>query len=216
MNLKWKDIYNSYKQRRYCEITGIKKEDVEIVSNSFVVLKEKKYLIITITLIFTALLVYTLIVYTLRNDIKALLLVLVFFIAVGFAFFIFNYYKLKCTKDGLYIRFGTQEGTFPYDRVKSVYLSRFNDYNIVVPSKTYSIVIRYLDNAGKIKELSFPNYFIGKEGIIDFLENFNVAEAENKQYVYFERFKRFKKIAKTVGFVLLVLIALSLLVTSTN
>lgn len=208
MNLKWKDIYNNYKQRTYCDITGIKKEDVEIVSNSFTVLKEKKYLITVIALVFTALLVYVL-----RKDIKALLMVLLFFFIAGICFFVFNYFKLKCTKDGLYVRFGMQEGTFPYDKVKSVYIARFNDYNIFVPSKTYSIVIRYIDNMGKIKELSFPNYFISKEEMLDFLNNFNVEEAENKQYVHFERFKRLKKIVKSVTFILLALIALSLLVT---
>ncbi len=209
MKLKWKDIYNNYKQRKYCDIIGIKKEDVEIVSNSFGILKQKKYLIITIIsiLVFAILLIYTL-----RNDIKVLLMVLAFFIVAGFLFFVFNYYKLKCTKNGLYVRFGMQQGTFSYNKVKSVYLARFNDYNIFIPSKIYSIVIRYLDNNGKLKELSFPNYFIGKEEIIDFLDNFNVAEAENKQYVNFERYKNLKRIVKIVGFIFLVLVALSLLV----
>ena len=55
MNLKLKDIYNNNKQRRYCEITGIKKEDVEIESNSFRVLKEKKYLTLIIIVIFLSL-----------------------------------------------------------------------------------------------------------------------------------------------------------------
>lgn len=207
MVLKWKDIYDSYKQRKFYEITGIKKEDVEIVSNSFLVLKKRKYIIIAISILFIVLLVCTF-----RKEIKALLLVLLFFVAAFFGFFVFSYYKLKCTKDGLYVRFGMQEGTFPYDRLKSVYLSRFNDYNILIPSKIYSIVVRYLDNNGRIKELSFPNYFIEKEAMLDFLDNFNVAEAENKQYVNFERFKLLKRIGKVALFIFIVLIALSLLI----
>ena len=65
---------------------------------------------------------------------------------------------------------------------------------------------------GRIKELSFPNYFIGKEEIVDFLNNFKVEEAENKQYVYYERFKRVKKVLKVLGTIALVLVALALLV----
>ena len=211
MNLKWKDIYNSYKSRKYYKVTGIKKEDVEIVSNSLEVLKEKKYLISFIAIVFTALLAYAL-----RGDIRLFFMLIIFFIAVGIGFFFINYYKLKCTKDGLYVRFGMQEGTFPYDRVMSVYLSRFDDNNIIVPSKTYSIIIRYKDKNGKIKELSFANYFISKEEMVDFLNNFEVEETENKQYVHFERFKRLKKIAKTIGLIFLVLVALSLLVEPVN
>lgn len=139
MDLKWKDIYNNNKQRKYCEITGIKKEDVEIVSNSFRALKEKKYLFIIISIIILALLIYTF-----RGHVKILLMVFAFFVVAGICFFVFNYFKIKCLKDGLYIRFGVQEGIFPYDRIKSVYLSKFNDYSSLIPTKSYSVVIRYL------------------------------------------------------------------------
>ena len=59
MKLKWKDIYNNNKQRRYCEITGIKKQDVELESNSFRILKQNKYLSIIIAVILIAILFFT-------------------------------------------------------------------------------------------------------------------------------------------------------------
>lgn len=200
MNLKWKDIYNNNKQRRYCEITGIKKEDVEIESNSFRVLKEKKYLTLIIIVILTGI-----ILYTFRNDIKVFFMVMAFFVIASICFFVFNYFKIKCMKDGLYVRFGMQEGLFKYEKVKSVYLSKFNDYSFLIPSRGYSIVIRYSDNNNRIKELAFANHFLNKQETLDFLENFEIKEVENENYVNFERFKILKKVAKVVMVILFIL-----------
>ena len=102
MNIKWKDIYKDNKKRKYCEVTGIKKEDVEIESNFFRFLKEKKYTTIIFLIVLLGILIYTF-----RFDIKILLIVLVFIIFAIICFFVFNYYKIKCLKDGLYIRFRT-------------------------------------------------------------------------------------------------------------
>ena len=192
MKLKWKDIYNNNKQRRYCEITGIKKQDVELESNSFRILKQNKYLSIIITVILIAILFFTF-----RKDIRVFLIVLAFFAVAAICFFIFNYFKLRCTSNGLYIRFGMQEGLFPYEKLKSVYLSKFNDYRFLIPSNGYSIVIRYYDNNNRIKELSFANYFLNKQETI----NFNIKEERNNRYITYEKFKVLRKIIKVTAIV---------------
>mgnify|MGYP000478217202 CR=1 FL=1 len=196
MKLKWKDIYNNNKQRRYCEITGRKKQDVELESNSFRILKQNKYLSIIITVILIAILFFTF-----RKDIRVFLIVLAFFAVAAICFFIFNYFKLRCTSNGLYIRFGMQEGLFPYEKLKSVYLSKFNDYRFLIPSNGYSIVIRYYDNNNRIKELSFANYFLNKQETINFLENFNIKEERNNRYITYEKFKVLRKIIKVTAIV---------------
>lgn len=196
MKLKWKDIYNNNKQRRYCEITGIKKQDVELESNSFRILKQNKYLSIIITVILIAILFFTF-----RKDMRVFLIVLAFFAVAAICFFIFNYFKFKCTSNGLYVRFGMQEGLFPYEKLKSVYLSKFNDYRFLIPSNGYSIVIRYYDNNNRIKELSFANYFLNKQETIKFLENFNIKEERNNRYITYEKFKVLRKIIKVTAIV---------------
>ena len=205
MKLKWKDIYNENTKRRYCEVTGIKKEDVELESNSFKFLKEKKYLVLVIALIIIALLVYTF-----RSDYRILLGVLAFFAIAGICLFVFNYFKFKCLKDGLYVRFGFQEGKFAYDKVKGVYLSKFNDYSFLLPTHVYSIVIRYEDSYNRMKELSFPSYFVKPEQVSEFLNNFNIKEEENNRYVQYERFKLLKIVGKVLLFVLFVIVVIGL------
>ena len=199
--LKWKDVYNENKQRRYSEIAGIKEENVEIESNSFRVLKDRKYIILAAAIIFSAFLIWSF-----RKDIKLLLIVLGFFAVAGICFFVFNYFKFRCQKDGLYIRFGVQEALFKYDRIKSVYLSKYNDFSFLIPSKrVYSFVIRYTDNYNRVKELSFPNYFVKPDEAMKFLTNFELKEAGESDYVQYERFKILKKVIKVIVAVLFLL-----------
>ena len=204
--LKWKTVYNENKQRRYSEITGIKKDDVEIESNSFKTLKERKYIILTASIIILIALIWSF-----RKDIKVLLIVLAFFAIAGVCFFIFNYFKFICQKDGLYVRFGFQEGKFKYSQLKSVYLSKYNDYSFLIPSKRiYSLVIRYVDNNNRLKELSFPNYFVKPDDVMKFLDNFEIKEAEETDFVQYERFKILKKIGKVVVVVLFLVTVLGM------
>lgn len=199
MNLKWKDIYNENITRRYCEITGIKKNGVGIESNSFRALKEKKLIAIIVVIVLLAI-----IICAFRTNIKVLLIVMGFFAFAGICFFFFNYFKLNCDENGLYVRFGFQQGLFKYEKIKSVYLSKFNDYSFLIPNKCYSIVIRYTDNYNRIKELSFPTYFITKEECAEFLNNFEIKENQDEKFVQYERFKLLKKIGKIVLIVLFI------------
>ena len=208
--LKWKNIYNENKQRKYCQITGIKQYDVELESNSLKSLKQRKYIILAIVIICAAI-----IIWTFRSDIKVLLMVLGFLTVAGCAFFIFNFFRFKCLKDGLYVRFGLQEGVFPYDKIKSVYLSKYNDYSFLLPnSKSLCIVLRYEDSFNRIRELSFPNYFLSKEQTVEFLDNFIISEEPVEKFVNFEKFKLLKRIGKIALFVIAILTILGLLVLS--
>ena len=72
----------------------------------------------------------------------------------------------------------------------------------------YSFVIRYVDNNNRIKELSFPNYFIKPEDAEKFLNNFEIKEAEQEEYVQYERFKVLKKVGKALLFILFALMVI--------
>lgn len=206
--LKWKDVYNDNKNRRYCEITGIQKEGISLESNSFKILKERKYISIISIII-----IVTLLVWTFRSSVKTLLFVLAFFLIAGIGFFVFNYFKFECLNDGLYVKFGLQEGKFTYDRLKCVYLSKFNDYSFLLPTKrVYSVVIRYIDSYNRIKELSFPNYLLKSEDVVSFLNNFNIKEAEEERYVQYERFKVLKMIGKAIIAILIVVFIIGLFI----
>lgn len=207
MNIKWKDIYSENRKRTYCKISNVKEENITVESNSFRILKEKKYPIIIVALIIIALLFYTF-----RNDLKIFLIVLAFFLIAGLLFTVFNYFKLTCMKDGLYIKYGFQQGKFNYERIDSVFLSRYNDTSFLFPSISYNLVIRYTDNFKRIRELSFPSHFLSKEETIKFLNNFEIEEQEVSAYINHEKFKLFKRIAKSAAFILLIICIIYLVI----
>lgn len=201
MKSKWKDIYNDNQNRRFAEITGIKKEGIELISNSTRMIKEHKY-----SSIITILISILILLYTFRNDLKVFWLVLAFFAITGLCFFFFNYFKIKTMEQGLYLKFGFQQGIFSYEKIKSVYLSKYNDNSFLAITNSYNIVIRYLDSYNRIKELSFPTIFLNKEETIAFLENFNIQEIEKEKYVNYEKLKMIKRIGKLFLFVLFFII----------
>ena len=192
-SLKWKDIYKNYKDRRYQEFVGIKKEDVEIESSPSQALKNMKYYILL-----GALIVIAIILYAFRNNLKIALAAIAFLFAFGALFFVFNYYKIALKKDGLHIKFGLQQGIFKYERIKSIYISRFNDSSYLLSIRTYNIVIRYVDNFNRLKELFFDATFLNKEQLVEFLNNIEVKDVETNQYKNFERYKLLKKIGKII------------------
>lgn len=201
-SLKWKNIYKDYKDRRYQEFVSIKKEDVEIESNPSQLLKSKKYYVLLISLAIIAI-----ILFAFRNNLKIALAAIGFLFAIGSLFFLFNYYKISFKKDGLYIKFGIQQGMFKYDRIKSIYISRFNDSSYLFSVRTYNVVIRYVDNFNRLKELFFDATFLNKEQLIEFLNNIEVKDVETNKYKNYERFKLLKKIGKIiliVGFIIVV------------
>lgn len=197
--MKWKEIYKENKKRKYSEVTGIKKEGIGIECNSLNYIKQKKYYIIIFNLIL--ILISAIFFY---KDIKIMLLIIAFFLITEISFFALNYYKLECTKDGLYVKFGLQHGVFNYTRIKSVYLSKTNDSSYLLPVKSYNIVIRYVDNFNRLKELFFDTKFLNKETVTEFIDNFNIKDTEESTLIKFERFKLIRKILKIMLFILFV------------
>lgn len=198
--MKWKEIYEENKKRRYSEVTGIKKEEVGIECNSINYLKEKKYYIIAFNILLLIILTFTF-----YKEIKIYLLVLLFLFITEAAFFALNSYTIICKKEGLYVKFGLQKGIFDYSRVKAVYLSKTNDSSYLIPMKSYNIAIRYTDNFNRYKELFFDTRFTTKENVIEFLNNFNIKDTEEPTFVKFEKYKLIRKIGKIVLFTLFVL-----------
>ena len=202
--LKWKDIYKENSNRKVCEIEKIKNYDVALESNPINFLKSRKYLIAGFFLIVTILIIITFI-----KEPKVLFMVLGFVFFAFITYLTFNYFKFECRKEGFYIKFGMQAGIFPYDRVKSVYLSRFNDNSIMMFTNNYNIVVRYMNSLNRIKELSFPVHFLNKEETVKFLDNFELKEEPKNEFVSFEKRKLLKKIAKFLGILFIVIFILA-------
>lgn len=198
--VKWRNIYKDKRNNRYYEITGIKNTDVEIESSPLRFVKQNKY---WVALVFA--IIIAIVVYAFRKDLKIALAVAAF-ITIAFVFFvIFNYYRIACTKDGLEIIYGFQRVVFSYDKIKSIYLSRFNDSSYLFSVRTYNIVIRYKDNFSRLRELFFDASFLNKDQALEFLNNFEMKEVESEEYRKYEKFKLLKKIGKVALIILFVL-----------
>lgn len=194
--LKLKDVYLNNKSRRFNEIISIKSNSASLISNPKKAIAKNKYKIIITTIIILALLISTM-----YNDLPTLFITIGFLIGILLIVVFFNAFKLVCTKDGIKVQFGIQKTFFPYDNIKCIYLSKYDDYSFLRFSKDYNIVLNYVDNNGFIKDLSFSTLFVTSEEIQLFLDNFIINKVNSDKVVKFEKFKLVKKIFKTLLYV---------------
>ena len=165
--LKFKDIYLENKTRRFNEIVNVKSTNASLISNPKEIIAKNKYKIIIASVIIIALLLSTM-----YKEIGTFFITLAFLIGICLIVSIFNAFKFICNKEGINISFGFQKVFFPYNKIKCIYISKYDDYSFLHIVRDYNIIIKYEDNNGFIKELSFSTLFVTPQEVKDFLDNF--------------------------------------------
>jgi len=198
--LRFKDVFILHKNKRFNEIIGIESENAALISNPKKIIKENKYIIII-----TSIIVIALLLSTMYNDIITFFITLLFLFGICLIVTVFNAFKFVCSKEGITISFGFQKVFFPYEKIKCIYISKYNDYSFLHLVKDYNIVIKYVDTNGIIKELSFSTLFVSPEETNEFINNFKVDERISEEEVKFEKFKIIKRILKIALFALFIM-----------
>lgn len=199
--MKLKDIYIENQNRKYRNVIDTKGKEIEIKSIPLKAIKKNKYPILIISLIIILVLLLTF-----YNTLNTFFVVIAFLLFMVASAIYFNNYSIRCKKDILHLKWNLQTFDLPYERLKSIFLSRDISGLDIIPMLTYNIVIRYIDNMNFIRELSFPATLLNPEELKEFLDNFIVEEAEAEDCVKFERFKRLKMTMKILGFVLFIIL----------
>lgn len=194
--LNLKNVYLNNKSRRFNEIVSIKSDKASLISNPKKTFVRNKYKIIIAVVIILALLLSTM-----YNDLTTFFITLGFLLGMVVIVIFFNAFKLVCTKDGINVSFGFQKAFFPYDKIKCIYLSKYDDYSFLRLTKDYNIVLNYVDNNGFIKELSFSTLFVTPQEINDFLDNFIINKSNSEEVVKFEKIKLVRRILRTALYV---------------
>lgn len=197
--LKLKDVYLNNKSRRFNEIVSIKSDKAALISNPKKTFIRNKYKIIISIVILLALLLSTM-----YNDLPTFFITIGFLLGIALIVIFFNTFKLICNKDGINVSFGFQKAFFSYDKIKCIYLSKYDDYSFIRLSKDYNIVLKYIDNNGFIKELSFSTLFITPQEINNFLNNFDINKNNSEEVVKFEKIKLIRRILRTALYIGLV------------
>lgn len=196
--ITWKDLFNKYKDRGIKEISGVKSTSVKLETRAKDIIKQHK---ISITII--SIIALILIIWTMYDNLLALLITLVFFAGVIGLSFLTDKFSFTCNDNGVNIKFGFQKGMFPYESIKAIYISKYTEFNLFHIFKNYSIVVKYEDLNGYIKDLTFSTMFLKPEDVDKFLSNFIVKEQTSTRLLNSNRFKLFQYIAKMVGILIL-------------
>ena len=180
--MRFKEIFLENKDRRYCNITKVKKENMTLSINPIRKLKENWIVLLGILVVIIGFLLINF-----NSKIFLVSLVLIAFLVVVYIFG--NKAILKCDKKSLYIKQGFQENKIPYSKIKTVFISRAAELMLFVPTYSYNIIIRYEDNFSFIRELNFSLMCADENEVKEFIENFEIDQKIDQRIVKFEKRK---------------------------
>ena len=180
--MRFKEIFLENKDRRYCNITKVKKENMTLVIDPIRKIKENWIVLLGILVVIIGFLLINF-----NSKIFLVSLALIAFLVVVYIFG--NKAILKCDKDLLYIKQGFQENKIPYSKIKTVFISRAAELMLFIPTYRYNIIIRYEDNFSFIRELNFSLMCADEDEVKEFIENFEIENKINQRIVKFEKRK---------------------------
>ena len=180
--MKFKEIFLENKERRYCNITKVKKENMTLFINPVRKLKENWIVLLGILVVIIGFLLINF-----NSKVFLVSLALIAFLVVVYIFG--NKAILKCDKESLYIKQGFQENKIPYSKIKTVFISRAAELMLFVPTYNYNIIIRYEDNFSFIRELNFSLMCADENEVKEFIENFEIDKKIDPRIVKFEKRK---------------------------
>lgn len=180
--MRFKEIFLENKDRRYCNITKVKKENMTLVIDPIRKIKENWIVLLGILVVIIGFLLINF-----NSKIFLVSLALIAFLVV--VYILGNKAILKCDKDLLYIKQGFQENKIPYSKIKTVFISRAAELMLFIPTYSYNIIIRYEDNFSFIRELNFSLMCADEDEVKEFIENFEIENKINQRIVKFEKRK---------------------------
>ena len=193
-----KEIFLENKDRRYYNVSRVKKENMTLVVDPVKKLKENWIVLLGI---FVVIIGFLLINFNMK--ILGISMALIAFFVVVFIYG--NKAILKCDKNSLNIQQGFQKNKIPYSKVKGVFIARAIDLMLFIPTYKYNIIIRYEDPFSFIRELNFSLMCADEEEVKKFIENFEINKTVDPKIVKFEKRKLIWKILTSIGTLILVI-----------
>lgn len=198
--MKLKELYESSQKRRFSSVTGVKEENLTLAMKPMKRIKESIWVLLLIIAVVVGLLLVN---FNLNTFLVSMSLV-----AVMILLFIYgNKSTLHCDKETLDIKQGFQNLRIPYKNLKNVYIGRVSGMLFFMPAFNYNIAVRFQDNFGFLRELEFSLLCSDEKEVEKFLNNFEVEEKIEEQYVSYEKKKVLRKIASFVFTIIIAIIA---------
>lgn len=193
-----KEIFLENKDRRYYNVSRVKKENMTLVVDPVKKLKENWIVLLGI---FVVIIGFLLINFNMKI-LEISMALIAFFVVV---FIYGNKAILKCDKNSLNIQQGFQKNKIPYSKVKGVFIARAIDLMLFIPTYNYNIIIRYEDPFSFIRELNFSLLCADEDEVKKFIENFEINKIVDQKIVKFEKRKLIWKILISIGNLILVI-----------
>lgn len=206
--MKWNELYEKNKYRKYSEIEQIEKDIILKAQFKNFINKYNRILAILIVIISLLLII------TFRSTPKNLLLVFCTLILMIFCTIFFNTFTILCKNNKMIIKQTMQVIQINCNDLKNIYIENKKSRIFFKKRNSFSLVILYNTPKGNIININLPIMFLNKKEFIKFLENFKVKSKKSNNNVVKAQKYQLKKLLIKVGLFILVwlLIILTLLI----
>lgn len=199
--MKLKELYANNARRCLCAVKNVKEENLTLEMNPLKKIKENMWVLLIIVAAVIGLLLINFSVNSFFVSISLVALLILLFIYGNKA-------TLHCDKDFLNVKQGFQNIKIPYKNLKNVYIGRVSGMLFFLPSFNYNVVVRFEDNFGFLRELSFSLLCSNEKDVEKFINNFDTEENIEDRYVQYEKKKIWKKIASFIFTIIITILVI--------
>lgn len=194
--MKYKELFINTVNRKFCDVTGIKKENLTVESDPIKKIKNNWIVLLgLITVVIGIMLI--------NFNVKNFLICIGFIVFFSMLFLIGNKFSIKCDKDYISIRQYFQSFNIPYQKIKNVYIAKTTHGMII---RTYVLVIRCEDNFSLLREFEFPLLCMDIDQVAEFIENFNISTKSNEASIIFDKRRSLRRIVENIFSVVCIII----------
>lgn len=185
--MNYKELYLDGAKRQISDVSGIKKQSVELKSRPIESLKENWILVLGFIVVVMALMLISF------NPTTFLICVIFIVGSIGL-FILGNKYSVICNKDCITIKQHIQSYNIPYKSVKNVFLERSAR---IFFKRSYVLIIRCEDQMNFLREFELPVTCCKIEEVEAFINNFKIAGQSDPATINYNKRRSLKRIVNT-------------------
>lgn len=200
--MKWKEIYEKYKNRENEEIEEIisdfsLKSSVKNFWNNY-----KK------TIIIVCIIMMILLIVTFHKNLETLLYVFLLFLILVLSSMFFLRFSITAKSKIVRIYYNGTEIKIPYDKIKNIYLKENKERIFFKKFYFYSIIILYQTPNNNICDIILPTTFVNKKDFIRCLDKIKTKKSKINYQKKSNDYKRKRFLRKIIILLILTLIAI--------
>lgn len=198
--MKWNELYENNKSRKLREISIVKNDTILKAKLGNFTNRYTKIIWIILSIVFT------LVIWSFRTNINALLLSLLMLIFILVFTIYLNTYTITCKNNKMIVKTNNQKVEIEYPNLKNIYIEKSKNRIFIKKRASFFIVILYKAPNRNISNIELPVLFLNQEQVQKFLNCFELKEEKNNNIIKAKKYQLKRWLIKMIAFIIILTI----------